>query len=116
MHSRALSTKLDIERLTMTDGMPPSDASSRASFQEFNAVNIGCGFSLITGAEGINAKRDAGNHGHVIFFKIGLKRGDQVELRDHRFMRVGVSDRHKPSALVKISPLVRGVTLLLLPQ
>src|SRR5882724_439249 len=99
----------------MTDGMPPSDASSRASFQEFDAVNIGCSFSPITGAEGINTKCEAGNHGHVIFGKIGLKRGDQVELRDHRFMRVGISDRHKPSALVKISSLVRCIELLLLP-
>jgi hypothetical protein len=49
--------------------------ASDPSFQEFDAVNIGCGFSPITRAEGINAKRDAGNLGHIILFKIGSKRG-----------------------------------------
>src|SRR5262245_1327760 len=86
------------------------------SLQEFNAVNIGCCFSLITGGEGINAKGDVGNHGHVISVKIGLKRGDQVELGDHGFIRERIADTHKPSALMIISPLVRGVELLLLPQ
>jgi hypothetical protein len=61
----------------------------------------------ITRAEGINAERDAANLGHISFSKIRAKGGVQIELRDYRFMWVGISDTQKPSAVVNISPFVR---------
>ena len=52
---------------------------SGGSFQEFNLLNIGRGFSLIPRGGGVNSKTDSRDHGNFIFSKICLKGGDEVE-------------------------------------
>ena len=85
-------------------------------FQKFDAVNIGRGGTPLTRGVGIDAPTDPRDQGHVRFVKIGLKRGAQVELRRHRFIRLRMADTHKPAALVKKFPLIGRVEFFLLPQ
>ena len=85
-------------------------------FQQFNAVNIGRGGPPLTRGEGIDAQTDRRDHGHVRFGKIGVKRGAQVELRRHRFIRLRMAETDKPAALVKKFPRVGRVESFLLTQ